>query len=264
MVRATDGVSIAANTSSGLNQWPHTGGSEMYFHPAFAARNAVTAVELGGAGRLRLGEHPGGRGRAVRGVPPPAAPRDRSPCSRTGSRRSSSVYNKPVPACNFAQTPCQAALRVADAAGRRIVANARSHPGARAGSGDALSGLRLRRAVPARAAGQDEHPVRRGRSAAAQAHRRGELPAPRRRRASCASSSLTALEEDQAFTQRFPATPGRRGARQPCRWLARSWTGWTMWSPATSDEVRAPLPGCGRSGARAARAPPRSRIVAIE
>ena len=43
---ATAAVAIAANTSSGLNQWPHTGGSEMYFHPGFAARNAVTAVEL--------------------------------------------------------------------------------------------------------------------------------------------------------------------------------------------------------------------------
>src|ERR1019366_6260354 len=28
---ATSGVSIAANTSSGLNEWPRTGGSEMYF-----------------------------------------------------------------------------------------------------------------------------------------------------------------------------------------------------------------------------------------
>ena len=27
-------MAVAANTSSGLNQWPHTGGSEMYFHQA--------------------------------------------------------------------------------------------------------------------------------------------------------------------------------------------------------------------------------------
>ena len=47
---ATSAVSIAANTSSGLNEWPHSGGSEMYFHPGFAARNAITAIELAEAG----------------------------------------------------------------------------------------------------------------------------------------------------------------------------------------------------------------------
>ena len=41
---------IAANTSSGLNEWPHSGGSEMYFHPGFAARNAIAAIELAEAG----------------------------------------------------------------------------------------------------------------------------------------------------------------------------------------------------------------------
>src|SRR5882724_6685483 len=47
---ATSAVSIAANTSSGLNEWPHAGGSEMYFHPGFAARNAIAAIELAEAG----------------------------------------------------------------------------------------------------------------------------------------------------------------------------------------------------------------------
>ena len=47
---ATSAVAIAANTSSGLNEWPHTGGSEMYFHPGFAARNAIAAIELAEAG----------------------------------------------------------------------------------------------------------------------------------------------------------------------------------------------------------------------
>jgi 2-methylcitrate dehydratase PrpD len=47
---AISALSIAANTSSGLNEWPHTGGSEMYFHPGFAARNAIAAIELAEAG----------------------------------------------------------------------------------------------------------------------------------------------------------------------------------------------------------------------
>src|SRR5215468_4542378 len=49
---ATSAVAIAANTSSGLNQWPHGGGSEMYFHPGFAAANALRAIALASAGAL--------------------------------------------------------------------------------------------------------------------------------------------------------------------------------------------------------------------
>ncbi len=39
-------IGLAANTAGGLNEWPYSGGDEMFFHPGFAARNAVTAVEL--------------------------------------------------------------------------------------------------------------------------------------------------------------------------------------------------------------------------
>src|SRR3954464_2974948 len=49
---ATSAIAIAANTSSGLNEWPRAGGSEMYFQPSFAARNAIAAVELAEAGAL--------------------------------------------------------------------------------------------------------------------------------------------------------------------------------------------------------------------
>ena len=49
---ATSAIAIAANTSSGLNEWPRAGGSEMYFHPGFAARNAIAAIELAEAGAL--------------------------------------------------------------------------------------------------------------------------------------------------------------------------------------------------------------------
>ena len=109
---ATSAVSIAANTSSGLNEWPHAGGSEMYFHPGFAARNAIAAIELAEAGAYAsetILEGEAGLFAAYRREPAPAAIRlfaGRQP-------EIMAVYNKPVPACNFAQTAAQAALRAA-------------------------------------------------------------------------------------------------------------------------------------------------------
>jgi 2-methylcitrate dehydratase PrpD len=106
-------LALAANTSSGLNQWPHEGGSDMYFHPGFAARSAVTAIELAEAGAYGselIIEGPGGLFAAFGRVRSPEAialfPDD-------SSEEILAVYNKPVPACNFAQTACQAAIRVA-------------------------------------------------------------------------------------------------------------------------------------------------------
>lgn len=101
-------LALAANTVSGLNQWPHEGGAEMFFHPGFAARNAIMAVELaelGAAASSRILEGPGGffaaylAGQAVPSI-----------ALFSGEPELLAVYNKPVPACNFAQTPCQAAL----------------------------------------------------------------------------------------------------------------------------------------------------------
>lgn len=105
-------LGIAANTACGLNQWPHAGASDMYFHPGFAARSAITAVELALAGAYASEdalEGEAGLFRAYRRGPP------RSPVTLFGDGEAeiAAVYNKPVPACNFAQTACQAALRVA-------------------------------------------------------------------------------------------------------------------------------------------------------
>ena len=69
---ATSAVAIAANTSSGLNEWPRAGGSEMYFHPGFAARNAIAAIELAEAGCRCLRNDPRRRGRTVRCLFPTA------------------------------------------------------------------------------------------------------------------------------------------------------------------------------------------------
>jgi 2-methylcitrate dehydratase PrpD len=109
---ATSAVSIAANTSSGLNEWPHAGGSEMYFHPGFAARNAIAAIELAEAGAdasETILEGEAGLFAAYRREPAPAAIR----LFAGDQPEIMAVYNKPAPACNFAQTAAQAALRAA-------------------------------------------------------------------------------------------------------------------------------------------------------
>jgi 2-methylcitrate dehydratase PrpD len=115
---ATRAMALAANTSSGLNQWPHSGGGEMYFHPGFAARNAVTAVELAEAGAhasADILEGEAGLIAAFRRKPP----RAEIALFRDGRVEILAVFNKPAPACNFAQTPCQVALQIARELGER-------------------------------------------------------------------------------------------------------------------------------------------------
>jgi len=108
---ATSAIAIAANTSSGLNEWPHAGGSEMYFHPGFAASNAIKSIGLAAAGAF-------GSETILEGEAGLFAAYARRPAPETiglfpgGESESMAVYNKPVPACNFAQTAAQAALRV--------------------------------------------------------------------------------------------------------------------------------------------------------
>ncbi|CCE06612.1 conserved hypothetical protein [Bradyrhizobium sp. STM 3843] len=108
---ATSAIAIAANTSSGLNEWPHAGGSDMYFHPGFAASNAIKAVGLAAAGAFgseTILEGEAGLFAAFRRQPAP----DSITLFPDGQSEIMAVYNKPVPACNFAQTAAQAALRV--------------------------------------------------------------------------------------------------------------------------------------------------------
>ena len=115
---AVRAVALAANTSSGLNQWPHSGGGDMYFHPGFAARNAVTAVELAAAGAhasADIIEGEAGLIAAFRRKPP----RAEIALFADGRAEIMAVFNKPAPACNFAQTPCQAALQIARELGPR-------------------------------------------------------------------------------------------------------------------------------------------------
>ncbi|MFT4115326.1 MmgE/PrpD family protein [Bradyrhizobium sp.] len=108
---ATSAIAIATNTSSGLNEWPHAGGSDMYFHPGFAASNAIKAIGLaatGAFGSETILEGEAGLFAAYRRQVAP----DCIALFPNGECEIMAVYNKPVPACNFAQTAAQAALHV--------------------------------------------------------------------------------------------------------------------------------------------------------
>ena len=103
-------LGLAANSTVGLNEWPASGADDMFFHAGFAARNAVTAVELaelGAFGSETALDGPAGLFAALRR-------RDRigQVAPFTGDLEIFSVYHKPAPACNYAQTACQAALAI--------------------------------------------------------------------------------------------------------------------------------------------------------
>jgi 2-methylcitrate dehydratase PrpD len=95
-------IAIAANTVAGYNEWAATGGSEMFFHPGFAARNAITAVDLAVAGAYASPS-------AIEGPAGLFAAFGKRRRVRSGQREILDVFFKPVPACNYAQSAAQAA-----------------------------------------------------------------------------------------------------------------------------------------------------------
>lgn len=108
--QTTSAIALGANVTLGFNQWAHTGGSEMFFHAGFAARNALAAARLAESGAFASPSALDGEAGLF------AALRKRSAASRVELFKSApeilSVYHKPVPACNFAQTASQAALGI--------------------------------------------------------------------------------------------------------------------------------------------------------
>jgi 2-methylcitrate dehydratase PrpD len=104
-------IGLGANTTLGFNQWAHTGGSEMFFQAGFAARNALSAALLAEAGAFASPS-------ALDGEAGLFASLDKRASASTvtifdDAPEILNVYHKPVPACNFAQTPSQAALAIA-------------------------------------------------------------------------------------------------------------------------------------------------------
>jgi 2-methylcitrate dehydratase PrpD len=80
----------------------------MFFHPGFAAGNAVRAVLLAAAGAFGSPSALDGES----GLLAAHGKRDAASSVRLfdGEPEILAVYHKPVPACNFAQTACQAAI----------------------------------------------------------------------------------------------------------------------------------------------------------
>lgn len=106
-------LGFAANATGGLNEWPGSGADDMFFHVGFAARNAVTSVEL-----AELGAHAsetaldGAAGLFAALGRPERAAEVRAFCAER-PLEILSVYHKPAPACNYAQTACQVARALA-------------------------------------------------------------------------------------------------------------------------------------------------------
>ncbi len=103
-------VALAVDASSGLNQWPHSGGDEIFFQAGRAAQAAVQAVALARAGAFAspdMLEGPAGLFAAAGRT----APDDLGLFE--GEPQIFAVYNKALPICNFAQTAAQAALQIA-------------------------------------------------------------------------------------------------------------------------------------------------------
>jgi 2-methylcitrate dehydratase PrpD len=101
-------LALAANTASGLNEWPRDGGEEMFFHPGVAARNGLTAVDLAQLGAYGSAGALDGEAGLFAATGAGAAPN--VVLFADGDAEIMSVFHKPLPVCNFAQTPCQAAL----------------------------------------------------------------------------------------------------------------------------------------------------------
>jgi len=104
-------LSLAANMVGGQNEWPHTGADEMFFEAGVAARNGLTATRL-----AALGAH--GSEKALdgeAGLLPAYRPDHAAPEVNLfdGEPEIMSVFFKPIPVCNFAQTPCLAAVALA-------------------------------------------------------------------------------------------------------------------------------------------------------
>jgi len=108
-------IALGTNTVLGFNEWAHTGGSEMFFQAGYAARNALTAARLAEAGAFASPSALDGEAGLFASLGKRAAAS--AVTVFDGEPEIMSVYHKPVPACNFAQTPSQAALAVIQQSG---------------------------------------------------------------------------------------------------------------------------------------------------
>ena len=144
----------------------------MFFEAGIAARNGLTAAQLAALGAY--GSEKALDGEA--GLLTAYRPDHKAPDVRLfdGEPEIMSVFFKPVPVCNFAQTPCLAAVALAKDKSfdpSEIVSVEVQRVTRRQG----LSRLRLSRPLRARPPGEDEHSLRGRERAHARLGRRNEL-----------------------------------------------------------------------------------------
>jgi 2-methylcitrate dehydratase PrpD len=252
----TSAIALAANTASGLNQWPHEGAEDMFFHPGFAARSGVTAVllaELGAEGSEGALDGPAGLltaylgGKAIPDV-----------TLFSGAPELLAVYNKPVPACNFAQTPCQAAvalvrdhgIKPADIRAIRVAASyaAVKYPGCDY-AGPFRTRLQAKMSIQFSVAAA----VRYGEVAETNYERLDDPEVMR-------LIGLMQIEADPGFTQAFPA---RQGSRVAIDTVAGKTVEQALPDvvPATEDEIRARFRASASDALGAARAASIERFI---
>jgi 2-methylcitrate dehydratase PrpD len=227
-------LGFAANATGGLNEWPYCGGDEMFFHPGFAARNAVTAVELAALGANASESALDGRAGLFAGLNKSDRISRVTPFSGE-PLEILSVYYKPAPACNYAQTACQAALAVAIQDGFRsadiesIVVKASAaavgYPGCDyAGTFERIlqAKMSIQYCVAATLA--------RGEIAESNYHLLHDPEVTR-------LVSITKLEIDAAFTAAYPGAQGSEVIV-----ISRGRTAWSRFDdviPATPEQIRA-------------------------
>lgn len=107
---AASALGFAANFAAGLNEWPWSGGQEIYVHAGIAARNGLTAFDLSRTGLKASEQTLEGRDGMFAAFG--AGPDANALFTQGLSNRSAilDVRHKPFAGCNYIQTPIGAAL----------------------------------------------------------------------------------------------------------------------------------------------------------
>jgi len=109
--RTVTALALGANCAAGYNEWAATGGSEMFFHTGFAARSGVASALLAAEGAYASRTAIDGEAGLLAAFHRDLAPQ--IPELFADRAEILAVFFKPVPACNFAQSPAQAAYAIA-------------------------------------------------------------------------------------------------------------------------------------------------------
>jgi 2-methylcitrate dehydratase PrpD len=104
-------LGLATNLAAGYNEWAAAGGTEMFFHPGFAARDALLAVRLAASGATISATALEGQAGMLAAFGK-SWPEDLA-IPFAARAEILDVFFKEVPACNYAQTAAQAARDLA-------------------------------------------------------------------------------------------------------------------------------------------------------